>query len=562
MKKWMACASAAILLAWQTLSPAGLAQEALLTQLPQAAAPAATAEPTAEPGTEPAVEPTEEPTAGPTVEPTAGPTVEPAGESTEEPTVEPEITVSASDYDPGVTSHIAPTFTLSGAEAGQAYGVRVNEGEVQRLSGNVYTADQAGTYTLRFVILGSGETVLASSAGYTLSLEFSQAQTQLTVTASGYQGSGWHSQAPAFTLACAELETLGLSYALRVDGGTPVLLSAGAYTPWEEGSYTLTFCLVDAQGREAAVSQDYPIKLDTTAPQVAAAAKGASLTLTCQDGGSGLAAFSLDNGATWTELEGASNYSASFAYSAPITFPAGSIQVRDVAGHLAATQEAVAVAGQIPGGGRRPGGPRGASRAQSHAASDTQEVVAYNGVALLIEEEPMTRLKLGGEPLEVTLAVAGAAAGSDYQPAFTARLAAWNGDSGDAADTLILTAVTEPERDHTYLWQFRGLAYKKLAASGIDYLAFQVGDQLTALSTAGFTAGLRYNLYKAAGLGSGAFGYQLAMTPAQSLTALYLTVAGDTYQVAPQGRKELYYYDLYTGNQDMLNQAFGAWQAQ
>ena len=187
-------------------------------------------------------------------------------------------------------------------------------------------------------------------------------------------------------------------------------------------------------------------------------------------------------------------------------------------------------------------------------------MVAYNAVELLVEDEAMTQLTLGGEDFEVTLSVANPVEGSQYQPSFTAYLTTWGDEDAKEPDTLVLTALTEPEQDHEYLWRFNGMAYKKLAASGIDYLVFQVGDQVTALSTAGFTAGLRYNLYKSAGLGSKAFNYQLHMDASKAQMALYLTVEDQSYAVTEE-MSDLYYYDLYTGNQDMMNVAFGAMAA-
>ena len=65
-------------------------------------------------------------------------------------------------------------------------------------------------------------------------------------------------------------------------------------------------------------------------------------------------------------------------------------------------------------------------------------------------------------------------------------------DASDTPDTLVLAVSQEDlaqAEDAAFTWDFNGTVYKKLAASGIDYLVLQVGDQVTALSTAGFAAG-------------------------------------------------------------------------
>ena len=82
-----------------------------------------------------------------------------------------------------------------------------------------------------------------------------------------------------------------------------------------------------------------------------------------------------------------------------------------------------------------------------------------------------------------------------------------------------------------------------------------MGDQITALSTAGFTAGLRYNLYRAAGLASKAFDYAVHM--GQDGTSVEVSVEGQTYALTDDKTGEFYYYDLYTGTRDLMNRPFG-----
>ena len=115
-------------------------------------------------------------------------------------------------------------------------------------------------------------------------------------------------------------------------------------------------------------------------------------------------------------------------------------------------------------------------------------------------------------------------------------------DASDTPDTLVLAVSQEDlaqAEDAAFTWDFNGTVYKKLAASGIDYLVLQVGDQVTALSTAGFAAGVRYTMYRAQGLSSEAFDYHVAMTEAGE-TALSVTVAGETWPLTEEEGGEFY----------------------
>ena len=131
--------------------------------------------PTATSTAEPAVEPTATPTAEPAAEPTATPTSEIAPVPTEQPEVlpEPELLVAAVDYTPDTLSDAAPTFILSGiTDADWYYAVSVDDAAPMALVGDRYTATASGTYTLRFYMMdGDGQT-LATSAPYTVRLDF------------------------------------------------------------------------------------------------------------------------------------------------------------------------------------------------------------------------------------------------------------------------------------------------------------------------------------------------------------------------------------------------------
>lgn len=632
-----------------------------------------TAEPaansTATPTVEPDVAPTATPTAEPAVEPTATPTSEIAPVPTEQPEVlpEPELLVAAVDYTPDTLSDAAPTFILSGITgANWYYAVSVDDAAPMALVGDRYTATASGTYTLRFYMMdGEGQT-LATSAPYTVRLDFTTessirkqawmenpdgsgpvygtlegllalASTGSTIylltgdiiilsggasqlsgvqlaadpgvfatsscavrvtTQSPLDGSAglfvyveevtageetaaltlqaacdqvlddsWLTTAPTFTLSSDVELPQGWTWAVRYDGGAPVTLAGNTFTAQEEGAYTLTFVVLDGAGQVAASTQDVTLRLDTTPPLVQATA-GANLTLTVTalDAVSGIDGLSMDGGASWypvTEM-GEGVWGLTFTAAQAYTFAPGTIVARDGAGNLAAYEKEVTLQSSQgrPGGGFSGGGGGGSSStvATTHTTSDTTAVVAYDGVELVVADQPMSSLVMGETELELFLRPDEsllARLGEDYQPAFTATLSNWMEDASDTPDTLVLAVSQEDlaqAEDAAFTWDFNGTVYKKLAASGIDYLVLQVGDQVTALSTAGFAAGVRYTMYRAQGLSSEAFDYHVAMTE-EGETALSVTVAGETWPLTEEEGGAFYYYDVYTGTLEELAQA-------
>lgn len=609
---------------------------------------------TATPTAEPAANSTATPTAEPAVEPTATPTSEIAPVPTEQPEVlpEPELLVAAVDYTPDTLSDAAPTFILSGITGEDwYYAVSVDDAAPMALVGDRYTATASGTYTLRFYMMdGEGQT-LATSAPYTVRLDFTTessirkqawmgnpdgsgpvygtlegllalAPTGSTIylltgdiiilsggasqlsgvqlaadpgvfatsscavrvtTQSPLDGSAglfvyveevtageetatltlqaacdqvldgsWLTTAPTFTLSSDVELPQGWTWAVRYDGGAPVTLAGNTFAAQEEGAYTLTFVVLDGAGQVAASTQDVTLRLDTTPPLVQATA-GANLTLTvtASDAVSGIDGLSMDGGASWypvTEM-GEGVWGLTFTAAQAYTFAPGTIVARDGAGNLAAYEKEVTLQSRQgrPSGGFSGGGGGGSSStvATTHATSDTTAVVAYDGVELVVADQPMSSLVMGETELELFLRPDEsllARLGEDYQPAFTATLSNWMEDATDTPDTLVLAVSQEDlaqAEDAAFTWDFNGTVYKKLAASGIDYLVLQVGDQVTALSTAGFAAGVRYTMYRAQGLSSEAFDYHVAMTEAGE-TTLSVTVAGETWPLTEEEGGEFY----------------------
>ncbi|MGN0764005.1 MAG: hypothetical protein ACI4MK_11475, partial [Aristaeellaceae bacterium] len=379
-----------------------------------------------------------------------------------------------------------------------------------------------------------------------------QTEAALTVVTEGWAADGWSNVAPVFSLVTEPApDTLpeGCALAVSVDGGAPVLLTGQDYTAREQGDYTLRFSLLGPDGEALAQSEACRVRLDTDAPLMQVRAEGGNLQVTVGDGLSGGDAVSLDGGETWYPLtekdSGVSVYV--YAAEAEVTFPRGSIIVRDRAGNTTAYPDEVTLRPSAQAGASRGGFGGTASRTVTHAASDVTVVVAYNAVQLILDDGSMTQLTVGDEELELELLYTGEEArNEDDQPAFTAAFADMQGLG--VADTLVLTPVNVPEEDAgDYAWRFSGQVYKILAASGIDYLALRMGDQVTALSTAGFSGGLRYNMYRAEGLVSKDFSYTVRMDPLADAMEMDVTVEGVTWEMSGDTDAEFYYYDVIVG---------------
>ena len=314
---------------------------------------------------------------------------------------------------------------------------------------------------------------------------------------------------------------------------------------------------------------------DTTAPTMVYTSAASAITVTVSDAGSGLYAVTVDGGTTWTAL--ADGLAAGtlkdlgnglYQFSCPLPqggeLAVGAIMAADVAGNIAKSPKITVQQSQPQGGmggfggmsgGSGFGGSTGSTRTVSHSSSTVETVTAYNGVELVLTDGGMNTLVVGDTQLDLDLRIdAPEYQVTDAVPSFTADFAGWRGAS--ATDTIVLTALEDAVPDGTgYVWEFSGTVYKKLAASGIDYMVFRVGDRVTALSTAGFTAGVRYNMYRSAGMASKDFLYTLRMSADGASMQLSVTVGGETYVLSADASAEYYYHDVYTGTDELLNAA-------
>ena len=403
-----------------------------------------------------------------------------------------------------------------------------------------------------------------------------EVEAELLVVPEMYRAGTWSATAPSFTLSVVPDTLTGYTFAVSVDDGEAQAVE-GPYTFSTEGQHTLVFYLIDASGAQAARSTTYTVWLDTAAPEAQAQfdMQTGALTVTATDAISGVDAISLDGGKTWQTMTAAED--GSFVYSAPLTaqVAAGELMVRDAAGNCWQSAESYGVPGGMGGdfggmgsmgggfGGSFSGGSGGSSgttRTVSHSSGSEEEMTAYGVVALEVEDTSMFALALGGETLPLTLTLDYEAGGDgNTAAAFTAELAVWNGEEGDEdCDTLILTAPDNgAESPYAYRWDFTGDVYKKLFNSGVQYLVLRVGDYVTALSTAGFTAGTAYNALKSEGAASSEFAYSLWMGEPDPELEMEVEARGTRY-LLNAGEGDMYYYDVYTGDMDMLSAAFGA----
>ena len=400
-------------------------------------------------------------------------------------------------------------------------------------------------------------------------------EAELLVVPEMYRAGAWSSTAPSFTLTVVPDTLTGYTFAVSVDDGeAQAVESPCVFTT--EGQHTLVFYLIDASGAQAARSTTYTVWLDTAAPEAQAQfdMQTGTLTVTATDALSGVDAISLDGGKTWQAMTAAED--GTFVYSAPLTaqVTAGELMVRDAAGNCWQSAESYGVpsgmggdfggmggfgGGSFGGGSFSGGGSSGTTRTVSHSSSSEEEATLYGAVALEVEEGDMFVLTLGGEELPLTLTLDYDANDSeDAYSAFTAELAVWNGEEGDEdCDTLILTASADAASPYAFRWDFTGDVYKTLLSSGVQYLVLRVGDRVTALSTAGFTAGTAYNTLKSEGAASSEFAYSLWMGDPDPALEMEVEARGERY-LLKAGEGDMYYYDVYTGDMDMLNAAFGA----
>ena len=379
----------------------------------------------------------------------------------------------------------------------------------------------------------------------------------LEVTADEYEPGVWTNHPPVFTLSGIPEESNEYVYGVFVCNERLILLAkdTDSYVPTEEGLTSVRFAILDMMGDVVALSDQYDLMLDLSAPDGPYLSGVDYCDTVCyieaSDSLSGLSDISYDEGETWEpyiEYEDG----LSIVGEKGDTIEAGTIWVRDVAGNISANAEEFTF-----GKRKKTGGTGGTGTKPIKHVKETMDYskANYNALELKFSDEPQTQLVAGEATLNLSLSEG---AGDAAKP-FTAKLAAWQTDekAQDKPNALVLTAQAGEENS---TWRFSGDVYKLLNNSGVDYLVFSTGEYMTALPTAGFTGGTQYGKLKASGVSTRKFEYTLCQDEALRETTLSVQVEGETYLLEEDTAQPMYRYDVLVGTTDLMKNPYESYK--
>ena len=379
----------------------------------------------------------------------------------------------------------------------------------------------------------------------------------LEVTADGYEPDVWTNSAPLFRLSGIPEGSDEYVYGVFVCNERLILLAkdTDSYVPTEEGLTSVRFAILDMMGDVVALSDQYDLMLDFTAPDGPYLSGVDYSDTVCfidvYDGLSGLSEISYDEGETWEpyiEYEDG----LSIIGEKGETIEAGTIWVRDIAGNISSNAEEFTF-----GKRKKTGGTGGTGTKPIKHVKETMDYskANYNALELKFSDEPQTQLVAG----ETTLNLSLSEGSGDTAKPFTAKLAAWQTDekAQDKPNALVLTAQAGEENS---TWRFSGDVYKLLNNSGVDYLVFSTGEYMTALPTAGFTGGTQYGKLKASGVSTRKFEYTLCQDEALRETTLSVQVGGETYLLEEDTAQPMYRYDVLVGTTDLMKNPYESYK--
>ena len=379
----------------------------------------------------------------------------------------------------------------------------------------------------------------------------------LEVTADGYEPGVWTNNPPVFTLSGIPEGSDEYVYGVFVCNERLILLAKDTdfYVPTEEGLTSVRFAILDMMGDVVALSDQYDLMLDLSAPDGPYLSGVDYCDTVCyieaSDSLSGLSDISYDEGETWEpyiEYEDG----LSIVGEKGDTIEAGTIWVRDVAGNISVNAEEFTF-----GKRKKTGGTDGTGTKPIKHVKETMDYskANYNALELKFSDEPQTQLVAGETTLNLSLSEG---AGDAAKP-FTAKLAAWQTDekAQDKPNALVLTAQAGEENS---TWRFSGDVYKLLNNSGVDYLVFSTGEYMTALPTAGFTGGTQYGKLKASGVSTRKFEYTLCQDEALRETTLSVQVEGETYLLEEDTAQPMYRYDVLVGTTDLMKNPYESYK--
>ena len=379
----------------------------------------------------------------------------------------------------------------------------------------------------------------------------------LEVTADGYEPGIWTNNPPVFTLSGITEGSDEYVYGVFVCNERLILLAKDTdfYVPTEEGLTSVRFAILDMMGDVVALSDQYDLMLDLSAPDGPYLSGVDYCDTVCYieayDSLSGLSDISYDEGETWEpyiEYEDG----LSIVGEKGDTIEAGTIWVRDVAGNISVNAEEFTF-----GKRKKTGGTGGTGTKPIKHVKETMDYskANYNALELKFSDEPQTQLVAGETTLNLSLSEG---AGDAAKP-FTAKLATWQTDekAQDKPNALVLTAQAGEENS---TWRFSGDVYKLLNNSGVDYLVFSTGEYMTALPTAGFTGGTQYGKLKASGVSTRKFEYTLCQDEALRETTLSVQVEGETYLLEEDTAQPMYRYDVLVGTTDLMKNPYESYK--
>ena len=379
----------------------------------------------------------------------------------------------------------------------------------------------------------------------------------LEVTADGYEPDVWTNSAPLFRLSGIPEGSDEYVYGVFVCNERLILLAkdTDSYVPSEEGLTSVRFAILDMMGDVVALSDQYDLMLDFTAPDGPYLSGVDYSDTVCfidvYDGLSGMSEISYDEGETWEpyiEYEDG----LSIVGEKGDTIEAGTIWVRDVAGNISSNAEEFTF-----GKRKKTGGTGGTGTKPIKHVKEPMDYskANYNALELKFSDEPQTQLVAG----ETTLNLSLSEGSGDTAKPFTAKLAAWQTDekAQDKPNALVLTAQAGEENS---TWRFSGDVYKLLNNSGVDYLVFSTGEYMTALPTAGFTGGTQYGKLKASGVSTRKFEYTLCQDEALRETTLSVQVEGETYLLEEDTAQPMYRYDVLVGTTDLMKNPYESYK--
>lgn len=376
---------------------------------------------------------------------------------------------------------------------------------------------------------------------------------KLQVAVDDYRPGQWSNLSPWFALAGIPEGDREHVYGVFLCDRELTLLSDGsnAYVPRKEGEISVRFAILDMMGDVVSLSQQYDMLLDLTPPTTPylTLAEGSETVCTVEvsDDMSGLAAYSLDGGVTWTALDG-DTATITIEGNKGDVIEAGMVQVRDTAGNVAANEERFTFERvQVSWGG-------GSGTKPIHHVKETTDysLANYNALELIFSDGPQTQLQAGDILLNLCLYE-----GSDEEPrAFTATMGVWQKQEGVEQTQFNALILRAESMEDASTWRFSGDVYRLLYNSGVDYLVLITGEYMTAIPTEGFTGGTQYGKLKAEGVSTRKFLYTLSQDELLMETSISVQVEEATYLLEEDTTQPMYRYNVLIGSSEMMDKPY------